>query len=65
MFKLSINMKNLYLLLLIATMHSQFSCNNVEKKENSTKDKTVNSPPLLVLSKMRKFISKIQGLKKI
>ena len=42
-FKLSIEMKNFYLLLLIATIHFQISCNSVDKKENSTKEKTTNS----------------------
>src|SRR5213075_2723831 len=36
-------MKNFYLLFLIATIHSQLSCNSVETKRNSTKDKTINS----------------------
>ena len=42
-FKLSIEMKNFYLLLLIATIHFQISCNSVDKKEKSTKEKTTNS----------------------
>ena len=36
-------MKNFYLLLLIVTIPTQFSCNSVETKRNSTKEKTINS----------------------
>ena len=36
-------MKNFYLLLIIAIIHSQFSCNSVETKRNSIKDKAINS----------------------
>ena len=43
LFKLSIEMKIFYLLLLIATIHFQISCNSVDKKENSAKEKTTNS----------------------
>ena len=36
-------MKNFYLLLLIAIIHSQFSCNSVETKKIFAKDKTIAS----------------------
>lgn len=36
-------MKNFYLLLLIAIIHFQFSCNSVETKRNFTKDNTIKS----------------------
>ena len=43
LFKLSIEMKHFYLLLLIATIQFQISCNSVDKKEKSIKEKTTNS----------------------
>ena len=43
-------MKNLYLLLLIATMQCQFSCNSVETKPGSPKSKISNAETPAVLS---------------